>query len=429
LIDLTSSCGGDGCLTTAIAEKLHVSVCEGFVDEAVEEVVEAALGQSKPPGGREKFSQKIDEFNRNLRWIVEQLVADIRWRGQSWDHNDDSKRKPKDDKSQEAEKIAANQRKVRLVSHVGLEIGFLHKLFRVHDDLNVHSQCDDKWHDEVQWWIACGDWEWVWRFQRVSFGFSPSSSDILLLNSFVLEQYVKNSFEYLRIVAMTATIHVSSTTVVIFARLPNQFDSTRNNLMKFSIDVSCVGEKKNHVQVISIRQFGDNSLLTCQKVVENCEKLENLLTVKVKTLTNVTVEIKNDWNLQTDKGGKSSFEFIASNETIETGKTHPDTTRSAKAMFTSKLLADSKMKKNEWNWWIGNQKVMKLITVHGWGNSIRGLENWFHDGLPGENWDLNDNEAWVVRTWRELILEFVENWVWESCVIEGRENSLLGGFG
>jgi hypothetical protein len=59
---------------------------------------------------------------------------------------------------------------------------------------------------------------------------------------------------------MTATIHVNSTTVVMFARLPNQFDSTRNNRMKFSIDVSCVGEKKKHVQVISIRQFGDNSL-------------------------------------------------------------------------------------------------------------------------------------------------------------------------
>lgn len=70
------------------------------------------------------------------------------------------------------------------------------------------------------------------------------------------------------------------------------------------------------------------------------KNLKNLLTVKVKTLTNVTVEIKNDWNLQTEKGGKSSFEFIASKDTMETGKTHPETTRSAKAMFTSKLLAD-----------------------------------------------------------------------------------------
>jgi hypothetical protein len=66
LIDLTSACGGDGRLATAIAEKLHVSVREGFVDKAVEEVVEAALGKSEPPGETEKFSQKIEEFKFNL---------------------------------------------------------------------------------------------------------------------------------------------------------------------------------------------------------------------------------------------------------------------------------------------------------------------------------------------------------------------------
>lgn len=126
---LPSTSGRHGRLAAAIVEQVEIRIAEVAVGNAVDNVVEAGLGQAQPGGA------------------VEHFIVDVAGRGREGNRADDAERQPEEHESQEAVKVASHQREIRLVRHTWLKARLTHELFGVDDDAKVDEQGDDKWEE------------------------------------------------------------------------------------------------------------------------------------------------------------------------------------------------------------------------------------------------------------------------------------------
>lgn len=96
------------------------------VSDAIDDVMETRLGKTKPG------------------CVIKHFVVDVLRRSRIRDGENDSKRQPEQNKSQEAVKITSDQRKVRLVHGTLLEAWLAHEFFGIDDDSNVNKKCDEQ---------------------------------------------------------------------------------------------------------------------------------------------------------------------------------------------------------------------------------------------------------------------------------------------
>lgn len=117
---VASGCGHKRGFATAVIEKVHVSVTEVPVREAVDDVVEAGLAHSHP------------------RTIVERLICDWSCSGQA---GDDRERHPEEDENDKAKEVGLGQRQVRAEPVVGLVVWLTHSALHGHVDAEVDDEC------------------------------------------------------------------------------------------------------------------------------------------------------------------------------------------------------------------------------------------------------------------------------------------------
>lgn len=96
------------------------------IRDAVDDVVEARLGQAQPGG------------------VVKHFVGDVLRRGRVGDGEHDCEGQPENHKRQEAVKVASDECKVRFVHDARLERRLTHEFFGVNYDANVDEECDEK---------------------------------------------------------------------------------------------------------------------------------------------------------------------------------------------------------------------------------------------------------------------------------------------
>lgn len=100
---LPSTCRRHRRLTAAVVEQVEVCVPEVAVRDAVDDVVEARLGQSQPSG------------------VIKHFVGDVLRRCRVGYGEDNCEGQPENDKCQEAVKVASDKCKVRFVHDARLE--------------------------------------------------------------------------------------------------------------------------------------------------------------------------------------------------------------------------------------------------------------------------------------------------------------------